>query len=59
MIEIKIRDNSKEAFEKGIKTFKSVCKKDGFIREINLRRYFRKPSEIKRQKRTQRKRSHA
>ena len=54
MIEVKVRDNSEDSFKKAMSKFNKLCKQDGFIYEIKLRRYFRKPSEIKRQERNQR-----
>ena len=51
MIEVKIRDKSDEAFVKGLKKFKKLCNKDGFLRAIRERRYFKKPNEVKREKR--------
>lgn len=53
MIQVDVRNNTKEAFEKALSTFKTLCKKDGFIREINDKRYYKTPGErlkIKRQK---------
>ena len=49
MIEVKINDNSDEAFEKGFKIFKKLCNKDGFMKEVRDRRYFKKPSEKRRE----------
>jgi len=50
MIEVKIRDRSDEAFAKGLKRFKKLCNKDGFLKEIRERRYFKKPNEVRREK---------
>ena len=53
MIKVKVKENSEDSFKKAISKFNKLCKRDGFIYEIKLRRYFRKPSEIKRQERNQ------
>lgn len=50
MIHVNLKDNSPEAFEKMIRTFKKICQKDGFIQEIRERRYFEKPSAIRHKK---------
>ena len=49
MIEIKPKDNSDEAFTKALSVFKKVCNKDGFLKEIRDRRYYKKPGEKKRE----------
>lgn len=49
MIHVKIKDANPESFEKGMKVFKKLCQKDGFINEIRERRYYKKPSEKKRE----------
>ena len=51
MIEIKVRDiHDAESFNKALKIFTKMCKKDGFMRELKDRRYFLKPSVAKRLK---------
>lgn len=50
MIEIRPKDNTSEGFDKAMRTFKKVCQKDGFLREIRERRYFIKPSKIRHDK---------
>ena len=37
-------------FDKMLSKFKKICMKDGFLRELRDRRYFKKPSEIKRER---------
>ncbi len=37
------------AFESMFKAFKNKVAKEGVIAEVNMRRYYRKPSEIKRE----------
>ena len=48
MIEVKVQDQSDEAFEKAMKIFKKVCQKDGFMMELRERRAYKKPSEKRR-----------
>lgn len=50
MIEIKVRDNSDIAFDKAVKMFKKIVNNEGFLREIQERRYYIKPSDKKRAK---------
>lgn len=50
MIEVKVRDNSDIAFDKAVKMFQKIVNNAGFLREIQERRYFQKPSEKKRAK---------
>lgn len=54
MIEIKVHDQKE--FEKSLKTFEKKCNKDGFLKELRERKYFRKPSEVRREKVRQAKR---
>ncbi|MHA2013348.1 MAG: 30S ribosomal protein S21 [Candidatus Helarchaeota archaeon] len=56
MIIINVKNNSDDAFKKALAKFKNLCKNDGFIYELKQRRYFRKPSEIAREKRNKAKR---
>jgi small subunit ribosomal protein S21 len=58
MIEVKIRDGSKEAVEKGLKALKKICMKDGVLKEAQERRYYKKPSQVKREKKMEQKRKH-
>ena len=53
---IKIDINSQDDFEKFVKRFVKICKKDGFLQEIRDRRYYKKPSEIRRTKMRERER---
>jgi len=50
MIEVKIND--KNSFEKAMRVFKKQCQKEGFLVEIKERRYYAKPSEKKRRKKS-------
>jgi len=50
MINITLKDDSKEAFEKAMKLFKKVCQADGFIRELQERRTYKKPSVKRKEK---------
>lgn len=50
MIEIIIKNNSKEALESGLKTLKKLCNKDGILKEARDRQYYQKPSDKKRAK---------
>lgn len=56
MIYVQISENTPQAFEKAMRIFKKKTQKDGFIREIRERRYYKKPSIKKREKRIQAKR---
>ena len=42
--------------DNAIKKFKKICNDEGILQEVRDRRYYQKPSEIKRLKKTQRKR---
>ena len=46
MIEITVRDN--EPFEKALRRFKKKWEKAGVLREVKKRKYFVKPSVLKR-----------
>lgn len=48
MIEVEVRDQNQ--FEKYLKLFIKKMKKDGILRELRDRRYFKKPSDIRREK---------
>lgn len=53
MIEVKMNNPTLEEFDKKVKLFKKIINKDGFLRELRERRYYKKPSEkikFKRQK---------
>ena len=52
MVEVKVTD--KGGFEKAIRIFKKQCQKEGFLVELKERRYFTKPSEKKRLKKSSR-----
>ena len=53
---ISVRPRRRETAERMIKRFIKKCKKDGILQEVRDRRYYRKPSEIKRLKKAKRKR---
>lgn len=50
MINIQVKDNSEDAFNRAFQTFKKVCNKDGFLKEVRDRRYYKKPSQKKHDK---------
>jgi small subunit ribosomal protein S21 len=50
MIEVKIKDDTPESFNKALSIFKKKCSKDGFIKELMDRKYYKKPSEKKKLK---------
>ena len=50
MVEVKITD--KNGFEKAMRIFKKQCQKEGFLVEIKERRYYSKPSERQRHKKS-------
>ncbi len=50
MIEVKINDDSQGAFEKAMKRFKKLCQEDGFMLELRERKYYKKKSVKKREK---------
>lgn len=50
MVEVTNKDMSIENNEKTIKSFEKLVKKSGILNEIRDRRYYKKPSEIKREK---------
>lgn len=53
MIKITIKNyenNSSEAFAKAVKRFSKKVAKDGILRDLKQRRYYNKPSDIKRAK---------
>lgn len=51
MIEVKINDSNPGSFDKGMRIFKKLCQNDGFMLELRERRYYKKPSIKKREKR--------
>jgi len=55
MIEVIPKDNTKESFEKAFSIFKKICDKGGFLQELRDRKYYKKPSEKRREKRGKRK----
>jgi small subunit ribosomal protein S21 len=59
MIEIQVKDNSDEAFDRAVKLFKKVCNNDGFIQELRDRQYYKKPSEKKHEQKRTRRNEHA
>ena len=50
MVEVKVND--KMDFEKALRLFKKQCQKEGFLVELKERRYYSKPSERKRHKKS-------
>ena len=53
---IAVRPRRRETAERMIKRFIKKCKKDGILQEVRDRRYYKKPSEIKRLRNVKRKR---
>ena len=53
---ISVRPRRRETAERMIKRFIKKCKKDGILQEVRDRRYYKKPSEIKRLRNVKRKR---
>ena len=51
MIEVIPKNDSDLAFEKAMDNFKKLVTKDGSVKELQERRYFKKPSEVVREKR--------
>ena len=49
-ITIQVRNGN---VEKAMRVLKKKLKKDGLMKELKLRQYYRKPSEIKREKKKQ------
>ena len=47
---VEVRVNDKNDFEKAMRIFKKQCQKEGFLIELKERRYYSKPSELKRRK---------
>jgi small subunit ribosomal protein S21 len=50
MVEVKVTDRN--SFEKAMRIFKKQCQKEGFLLELKERRYYSKPSEKKRRKKS-------
>ena len=48
MAEVKVTDS----FEKALKVFKRQCQREGFLMQIKEKRYYSKPSDIKRRKKS-------
>lgn len=48
MAEVKVTDS----FEKALKTFKRQCQREGFLMQLKEKRYYSKPSELKRRKKS-------
>ncbi|MDD3374271.1 MAG: 30S ribosomal protein S21 [Candidatus Omnitrophica bacterium] len=53
MAEVKVTDS----FEKAMRVFKKQCQREGFLMQIKEKRYYSKPSEIKRRKKAKSKRA--
>jgi ribosomal protein S21 len=51
MIIVRVKNpGDDESFGRACSKFKKICNKDGFLREIRDRRYFKKPSEKRQEK---------
>lgn len=53
MIEVIVKDNTFESFDKAMKKFKKITNSDGFIKELQERRYFQSNTQKRRLKRKQ------
>lgn len=53
MAEIRIKKN--ESLDKALRRFKNKCQKTGIFREAKKRRYYEKPSDIRKRKESTRK----
>ena len=53
MAEVRVTDS----FEKALKTFKRQCQREGFLMQLKEKRYYTKPSELKRRKQSRSKKS--
>ena len=51
MIEVIVRNNTQDAFDKALRKFKKDCNDAGFIQELRDRQYFKSEGEKKREKR--------
>jgi small subunit ribosomal protein S21 len=56
MAHVKVEARWKEPAEKLIKRFSRKVKKEGIIEEVRDRRFYKKPSTVRRQKKLRRKR---
>ena len=56
MAHVKVEARWKETTEKLIKRFSRKVKKEGIIEEMRDRRFYKKPSSVRRQKKLRRKR---
>tara|TARA_R110000765_G_scaffold332071_2_gene422867 strand:- start:246 stop:452 length:207 start_codon:yes stop_codon:yes gene_type:complete len=56
MAHVKVEARWKEPAERLIKRFSRKVKKEGIIEELRERRFFKKPSKVRRQKKLRRKR---
>ncbi len=54
MAEIRIKKD--EPLEKALRRFKNKCQKTGILREAKKRRFYEKPSEVRKRKESSRKR---
>lgn len=49
MIKVMPKAQDEETMKQAITNFMKLCNKDGFLKEIYDRRYYKKPSELKRE----------
>lgn len=54
MAKVRVRDN--ESIESALRRFKNNCRKTGIFAETKKRRFYEKPSEIRKKKRASKKR---
>ncbi len=55
MIDVRVessrnKEEQDKLFDKAVRQFKKLCNSDGFLKEIQDRRYYSKPSEKRRMK---------
>lgn len=55
MIEVILRNNSDDEFRRAFSKWKKLCDNDGFCQELRKRRFYKKPSEKRREEENKRK----
>jgi len=58
MIEVRVKDNTAEAFNRALRNFKRQCDKDGFVKELHDRKYFKSEGQKRREKKRMQKRGY-
>lgn len=49
VVEVTVRGTTQKDFDKALRKFKKLCQDDGFLLEVRERRFFKKPSQKKRE----------